>query len=79
MRVIFTPQAWMRDYAVEVDAEGETTWTVSAEGMAALATYQDRDDAIAYEPWFQADPNCPEWIRDWHGPFYIRVIDEEEA
>lgn len=77
LRVRFTPQAWMNDHAVEVDAEGPVEWDVSPVGIDALQSSGNPDlsDALAYEPWFEGDPATPAWIRAWTGPFHIQVVD----
>lgn len=80
----FEPQAWINDYAVAVDAEGETAWDctdylrqeegLEAEVRAAIAEegyWLDQDDVFA------ADPAAPAWVRDWHGPFTITIVYEE--
>lgn len=76
----FQPQAWMNDYAIGVDPEGEIDWdatafikTLSAEKQAEIAkatrddSWMDDDDAL------MRDPRRPRWIKDWHGPFTITV------
>lgn len=76
----FEPQAWQNDYAVQVDAEGPRTWDATAfinadpdlkarvDKQARLKGYYlDRVDLL------QEDENAPQWIRDWTGPFTIRV------
>ncbi len=77
LRVRFTPQAWMNDHAVEVDAEGPVEWDASPVGIDALQSSGNPDlsDALAYEPWFTDDPATPAWIRAWTGPFHIEVLD----
>lgn len=74
-RATFTPQAWIRDQAIEVDAEGETSWDVSAYVATlqpgfrerAILTNTDESDQL------REDPNAPEWIRNWRGPSYTTV------
>lgn len=74
-RATFTPQAWIRDYAVDVDAEGETTWTVSAGFVADAARIvtADPDFGLDSDDVLKSDPDAPAWARDWHGPFSITV------
>lgn len=73
----FTPQAWINDYAVDVDPEGETEWDVTAYILT-----MDREEVLSISDneyssdHLKADPNAPRWIRDWHGPFYITVEDQ---
>lgn len=73
----FTPQSWISDYAVDVDPEGESTWTVGADHtgdaariVAADADGLDNDDVL------KGDPAAPAWVRDWSGPFSIHVSAE---
>lgn len=101
----FAPQAWINDYAVEVDAEGPQEWdcTVYATDPQPFATggttldYLARldsgakasgnlDDSLDGE-WgvldnddvFKDDPAAPEWIRNWRGPFDIRIRRVEDG
>lgn len=81
----FTPQAWMRDYAVEVDAEGPTTWdaTDAVNGLSEdyratlLAEIEAEDRALDAHDALKDDPNAPEWVRDWRGPFDIHITVED--
>ena len=75
MRVQFDAQAWVNDHAVLIDPEGPTVWEVSPAGKAEILGYRDRDDALAYERWFDFDPNCPDWIKRHSGPFRIYVVE----
>lgn len=76
----FSPEAWVNDYAIPVDPEGDTKWdcTAMVEANASyfamvfgdrdsLGGYIDRDDVL------KSDPAAPEWVREWCGPFTIRV------
>lgn len=82
----FTPQAWINNYAVEVDAQGPTSWDATAQ----IERLGDRARRV-FAPPFDADPDgdpvpddndllfdrdaaeIPEWIRQWNGPFDIHV------
>jgi len=68
IRVRFRPQAWQRDYAVEVDPEGETEWLISIETANDLPGSNDLD-------WVRSDVFAPDWIKEWQGPFEIEVLD----
>lgn len=62
----FTPQAWVGDYAVEVDPEGPRDWSPSIEVRVndlGLDVYDE----------LKSDPSAPEWVREWTGPFSIYV------
>lgn len=77
----FTPQAWVNDYAVTCDAEGESRWdvtdflrTLSPERRRAMME-QDTHDSDQLR-----DLDCaPAWVRAWSGPFYVRVEAEPEC
>jgi len=60
--VRFHPQAWINDYAVDVDPEGPTDFDVSDSWKDT-----DLDDLIF-------SPNCPAWARNWNGPFRIEIV-----
>lgn len=70
----FQAQAWLNDYAIDVDPEGPTTWDVTEEIVA-----MGRDKALALKDnQYETDDlrfsrNAPEWVREWTGPFYICV------
>jgi len=76
----FTPQAWVNDYAIEVELEGEAEWDVT-EFLASL-TPEAREDALvsdSYESDVLRDlENAPAWVKDWSGPFYITVEESED-
>ncbi|MHD0644400.1 hypothetical protein ACYPKM_02035 [Pseudomonas aeruginosa] len=76
----FEPQAWVDDYAIPVDPEGETTFDVTPEilvmGKAAAMKIEDGRESSDD---FQFAQNAPAWIKKWKGPFRISVKDEIEA
>jgi hypothetical protein len=69
----FTPQAWVRDNAIEVDPEGPTEWITQFEDLSTeqaekiLECGHDLDDLL------KEDPAAPEWVREYRGPFEIHV------
>lgn len=90
----FTPEAWVNDYAVTVDAEGPQTWDCTEHALANRAyladlldhdTHHAADHTEAYtglidrDDAFQADPAAPTWVRDWRGPFTIRLVRRIDA
>lgn len=88
----FQPQAWVNDYAVDVDAQGEQEWDctdfLNRETVFQHQIFEDVEDKILDEgtwldshDWFQLDPNAPGWVRDYDGPFTItvRYRTEEDA
>lgn len=62
IRATFAAQAWQRDYAVEVDAEGPTEWAIEANEI--FATFLDND-------YLKDSIHAPQWVKDWTGPFEI--------
>lgn len=82
----FEGQAWVNDYALPVDPEGDTEWDAT-EGFADLPVdyqtwmraqmYESTDgEVVDNDDLLQSDPNAPRWVRDWHGPFTIWIWEE---
>jgi hypothetical protein len=69
VKVSFAPQAWVNDYAIEVDAEGPREWYVTVATADDIANDPDGDLDFVRE-----DERAPEWIKDWSGPFDIHVV-----
>lgn len=67
-RVHFRPEAWVNDYATEVDPEGPQTWDVTPATAAQINTSTSDLDFV------KDDPNAPQWVRAWPGPFTITVL-----
>lgn len=73
-RATFTPQAWQNDYAISVDAEGETSWIISDEFLQSLPDPIKALKSHTYESdELRNDPAAPVWVREWSGPFEITV------
>jgi hypothetical protein len=85
MTAHFQGEAWINNYAVAVD-DAEAEWDCTAEahterGAAYLATLTDDDDlggVVDNDDWFAHDPAAPELVREWRGPFTIRIRHEPE-
>lgn len=85
----FTPEAWVRDQPIEVDAEGPQTWDCTAYAeqnqdylnrLEAHGESLDSPDGVLdNDDMFKDDPNAPEWIRTWHGPFDISITRRIES
>ena len=75
--VRFHAEAWVNDCAIEIDPEGPTEWQPS-DLPALLDGYLDKEDAFRYERWFDFDQNCPEWVKEHDGPFWIERINYYE-
>jgi hypothetical protein len=67
-KAIFTPQAWVNDYSIQVDPEGPTEWEVEDEHLGLQPDTYESDE-------LRDHPNAPAWVRDWSGPFYISVTE----
>jgi hypothetical protein len=60
----FLPEAWVRDNAIAVDPEGDTEWTIDADEI----NFHD----LYFED-LQTSRNAPQWVKDWSGPFTIKL------
>lgn len=74
VKATFVPQAWVDDHAVDVDAEGPTTFDVThiilAMGKEAALQIQDNRDSSDV---LRESDTAPSWIVNWQGPFVVRV------
>lgn len=80
VEVEFTPQAWINDYATEVDAQGDTTFDVPLSSKLFLPDERGQlpeDDQYETDDLTRAE-NAPEWISDWGGPFYVTVANRDD-
>lgn len=81
VKLRFQPQAWQNDYAIEADAEGEVRWSIplsdpvfdDARTRGGLPE-DDRYESDALREHLLA----PKWMRDWSGPFYVRIENRDE-
>lgn len=64
-KITFVPQAWIGDYAYQVDPLGPTTFEVDSSEVAGMEPDSYESDEL------KDHPNCPSWIKDWFGPFYF--------
>lgn len=85
----FTPEAWACDEAIEVDPAGPQEWDCTAWAamhLAYVTQAASRDGGDLHsahgitdtDDVFLADPAAPAWVRDWHGPFTIRIRAERQ-
>jgi len=84
-KAYFQPQAWVRDEVVDVDPQGPTEWDVT-DAVAADGDYwrellerthpDTGTGVLDSEDRLQSDPSAPQWVRDWKGPFSIRVEED---
>jgi hypothetical protein len=83
----FTPEQWQGDQAVETASEGARDWDCTRfalenqDYLDRLEAHSESLDgpfgAVDNDDLFQGDPAAPAWIRDWRGPFTIRIIRED--
>lgn len=72
--VRFTPQAWVKDTAIECDAVGPREFLVpEADAKVEGAWMQDRSAA---SDTLKNHRNAPRWIHGWSGPFDIEILHE---
>lgn len=80
IKATFIPQAWVNDYAIEVDAEGDTvfdvTYLILAMGKEKALLIKDGRDSS--DDLLRAE-TTPAWIREWEGPFRVEVENEIKA
>lgn len=77
----FVPQAWIRNYAVEIDPRGNAEWdcpvafdSLAPDYRAALIAEMDEErEALDVNDALRDDPDAPEWVRAHNGPFSIWV------
>lgn len=78
----FVPQAWLNDYAIEVDPMGDTVWDCTREFDSLSEEYRnylicgmdsDGFEVVDDSDCLKGDPDAPEWVREWQGPFTIYV------
>lgn len=76
----FQPQAWIGDYAINVDPQGATEWDVTDEivAMGRAQALTLRDDQYETDD-LRHSKNAPRWIAEWSGPFYVTVQDSIAA
>ncbi|AXH59627.1 hypothetical protein [Pseudomonas amygdali] len=74
-RAEFYPQMWQGDYAVDADpgvTEFDVTDQIEALGREKALELEDS----SYESdTLREGLNVESWIRDWPGPFYVRIED----
>jgi hypothetical protein len=81
----FQPEAWVNNCAIPVDPEGPVSWdcTEYARQYAAYLAdcarrrgeaFDDGFGVLDNDDLFKGDPAAPAWVRDWRGPFTIRIL-----
>ena len=77
---IFHPQAWLNDYAIDVDAEGDTAFDVTAEieAMVRETALALKDDQYPSDDLRQAKA-APDWVKNWGGPYWVETEESIAA
>lgn len=79
----FSPEAWINDNAVPADPQGPTEWDATQMVTSTelepyfAALLRVGADPIDTSDALKADAHAPQWVRDWTGPFTIRVRKAE--
>lgn len=75
----FTAQAWVNDFPISVDPEGDTVWDctdyVNEKFAPATVDRMLTNPVDGITDRLRDDPNAPVWIREWSGPFEIQLIE----
>jgi len=73
---LFTPQAWMRNVATDVDPEGPVEIDVTDHilSLPRETAFALKDHSEAMDD-LRDIPSAPQWIQNWHGPFEIHAED----
>ena len=75
----FQPQAWVNDYAVDVDPEGETEWDAT-DALRGMALERARSSLCGGDvDELASHPTAPGWVRAWSGPFLLTLDEGFEA
>lgn len=72
VEVMFTPQAWMNDQALEVDCEQRRRFTVPLEDALTESGALVKSDSSESDL-LKNHERVPDWINNWGGPFYITI------
>ena len=66
-KAIFHPQAWLNDWATDVDPEGPTDYEVG--GVPG-----DMEDNSYASDRLRDHDNAPDWVKEWSGPFWVEIV-----
>ena len=74
----FRPQAWVNGYSEAVDPEGPVSWDCTEYLTANFSPERIEEMVVETFGTFDhddltQDPNAPEWVRNWDGPFEVRL------
>jgi hypothetical protein len=81
----FIPQmvnSWLGGDIYPADPKGETEWDVT-EYVRANYSPGDIEEMVnsgrdEMTDSLREDPNAPEWVREWDGPFEVDLEEEED-
>jgi hypothetical protein len=65
-RITFDAQAWLNDYAISVDPQGDTVW-VDEDVPPGVESFTYESNELA------RSEHAPLWVQNWSGPFSIEV------
>lgn len=70
IRCTFRPQAWVNNYAIDIDIDGPNEWEMEVESLPEENS--DESDEL------RQDPAAPSYVREHRGPFEVdyEVIEE---
>ena len=73
----FTPEVWQNDYAVPVDAEGETQFDVTDFVLRHMPQLRRSkfEDVFEYGDTLRHADTAPTWVKDYSGPFTCSIAD----
>lgn len=66
-KAIFHPQAWVNDWAIDVDPQGETEFDVGEVPDEMESNDHDSDR-------LKDHPNAPGWVKNWSATFWIELV-----
>ena len=73
IQVRFRPQAWIREYAVDVDPDGyPTVWFIEVDSEQPVLDAIDKGLDLDF---LKFDPFAPAWITQHSGPFEIEIVE----
>lgn len=74
----FQPEVWVNDYAMTVSIERPDSWDATEFCEEADREWLTRtlERGCDHDDILRLDPNAPEWVRNWPGPFetYLEVV-----
>lgn len=74
----FNPQAWQNNYAIPVDAKGETEFSVPLSDLPLNSDGELPADNTMESDDLRNHVLAPQWMQDWDGPFFIGVRNRDQ-